>query len=421
MKRILLTFFMLTIIVGCNTGSGRSTEIASSAGNVNAVDGCIVPVYTFAYMTRGDLPTELMDMPMVLPETPWAVVAPLPEFPENAIEDMGKDWLLAITSQPAGSDVWILRSWTDNPLGGWYYDYFQLLIYHTATTDWEILPAQVQGENAIVGELFTLKDGSILAHNYWGFFGNFEPPSMVGVTSDETSAPIPILSRFDEAEGRFVPELEMLEIPAGILEEAWNKVLLDENDLFWILVQEDGIYSYNPHTNVVNRHADLPEVVVRSAAISIDGHIFFSDGFSSIYRFNPETNDIDSIGGSPLPFENPYTVIFHGMVVDHSNRLWLGDLGWVESADYTTWYQLIRSPIFITNEVDGLPITQWERPLLVMEDSNRILWYLSSNGITWLDPAQGNWCWITTERSMVIEDSQDNLWIIADGRLYTRP
>jgi streptogramin lyase len=351
----------------------------------------------------------------------------LPDFQHNAVKRRSKDWLLKLVSKSDGNyEVWILRSWTDEAVSGSDYKYIEILVYSTAEKEWKTVSARINDIKAIVGELFVGKDGSIWARNYGGdFITIFEPPFQVGISvysQDPQSLSMPSLSKYDEQNARFEPQSNtggMISTKIGVEQ---NKVLFADNGIFWFFVQNDGIYSYSPVTQTTKRYADLPEnKLVGSIALASDGSIFFSDGFSSVYRFFPSTGDIKKIGGTPLPFDNALPSTFRDILVDHTNRLWLGNVGWVEPDEYTTWYQLVPSPVFITDKVDNLPIRQWEKPRLILESSDGLLWYKSSNGMVWLNPQKEEWCWFTTEQSNIVEDQQHNLWMIANGKLYKYP
>ncbi|MFZ6029390.1 MAG: hypothetical protein ACOYYS_16890, partial [Chloroflexota bacterium] len=61
---------------------------------------------------------------------------------------------------------------------------------------------------------------------------------------------------------------------------------------------------------------------------------------------------------------------------------------------------------------------RWKAPQILIESSDHRLWFQSDNGMTWLDPEKGEWCWFTTEQSNIVEDSYHNLWMVADNKLY---
>jgi hypothetical protein len=102
--------------------------------------------------------------------------------------------------------------------------------------------------------------------------------------------------------------------------------------------------------------------------------------------------------------------------MDHSGRLWLDDHAWMNSDG--VWYDVVRSPVFITDKSDAGPNYVWDFPKVVFESSDGRLWFRSMNGMVSLNPEKGEWCWFTTEQSNIVEDSDHNLWMVADNKLY---
>jgi ligand-binding sensor domain-containing protein len=64
---------------------------------------------------------------------------------------------------------------------------------------------------------------------------------------------------------------------------------------------------------------------------------------------------------------------------------------------------------------------RWKSPTILMESSDNRLWFESENGLVWLDPSEGKWCWFTTVQSNIVEDEEHNLWMIANEKLYKYP
>jgi streptogramin lyase len=419
MKKAIIYLSILLAILASSCGE-------NSAGDFQ--DICIAPKNSFAYITRTGETISQTASEIILPPKPWQAEASLPEFADNAIEHRKRDWLLAVRVNPDGHrDIWVLRSWTDEIISS-DYKYTEILIYNTKTQKWKTISAQVKNSQATIGEIFITNNGSVWAHNYWGdFFTVFEPPLRVGISNYNNSTPssMSILSKYNEKSGQFKFVDDVKNIPVGDTFDEWNKAFLDNNGVFWFFIQKDGIYSYNVSSHSVKRHADLSvspdkEFLVKSATFATDGSIFFSDDFSTIFHFSPETNEMTRIGGTPLPFQNKYNLYFHNILVDHAGRLWFGDVGWSEPDTYTIWYQLVQSPIFITNKTESDTRYFWERPSLILESSDGLLWYKSENGMVWLDPQKEKWCWFTTEPSNIISDTKNVLWIIADNEIYSR-
>jgi len=435
-RQTLLLCCTLTIMLSACGFQARTTEqnvmsspTSTSQFETNGTDNvressCIPSPYSFAYTTRTNDEINHTDFPRTMPPSPWKIDLTLPKLPDNAVVKRSKDWLLSVFPKSNNTyEIWVMRSWTDETFSGSDFKFMNILIYSTETKEWKSAPAQIKDTQAIIGELFMTNDGSIWAHNYEGnFISFFEPPFRVGISQLEqqtSSSAVPIFSKYDEKTNQFEPENNIM-LMSRKTDSDWDKVLLDENGVFWIFAQKDGIYSYDPASQSVNRHVDLPgnDMSIKSVALAQDGSIFFSDDFVLVFRFSPKTGKMIRIGGTPLPFDNATSLYFHNIVIDHKGRLWLGDIGWAEPDTYRTWYELIPSPVFITDKVEGLPIHKWEKPWLILESLNGLLWYKSSNGMVWLDPEQEKWCWFTTEQSNIVEDQQKNLWMIADEKLY---
>lgn len=101
-------------------------------------------------------------------------------------------------------------------------------------------------------------------------------------------------------------------------------------------------------------------------------------------------------------------------------RLWLNDNGWFDFSTSRTpqWFTVVRSPIFI-DFLPGAGVWAWGKPVFTTESEGGVLWYSSSRGTGWLDTKDGTWCLFTSYPSNVIKDSESNLWVFVDGKLYT--
>ncbi len=86
------------------------------------------------------------------------------------------------------------------------------------------------------------------------------------------------------------------------------------------------------------------------------------------------------------------------------------------------WKDQIHQPsIFITLSRESPFSSRLSTPKILLESADGKLWFHHENGMISLDPKKGEWCWFTTYQSNIVEDSQHNLWMIADGKLYTYP
>jgi len=202
----------------------------------------------------------------------------------------------------------------------------------------------------------------------------------------------------------------------------WDKILLDQKDVFWIIVPGDGIYSYNPVNQKTERHIDVPETEIFSAALAPDGSLFFINNpyqISNIselqlFHYIPLKNIVEKL---TIYLEaNPTS---SNILVDHKNRLWISRLGWMEPDK--RWYQILPSPIFLTNYIETGSQSRWRLPKIIMESSNGWLWFRSDNGMAYLNINREEWCWFTTVKTEITEDQQHNLWMVANKQLYKYP
>jgi hypothetical protein len=396
----------------------------------NQESKCISPIFSFAYPVKSDDKHIKISKGEILPSDHWNPEATLPAFTE--IGERKRDWLVAVrTIKNDFRELWVLRYWDvfsniNNSLS----TKVEFLVFNTETKKWNSIPAQVKNSDAIAGELFFTDDGNIWAHNYWEtYFTTLEPPLNVSKSSTINDKNISLFSRYDEKQNLFIEVEETKSIAnMGVLKNSikqyqeWNKILLDKTGMFWIFVQYDGIYNFDPKNLLISRLVDLPNhlndsILIRSTALAADGSIFISDDYSSILHFEPKSKKLTRIGGMPLWFEDNYKY-YSNILVDHAAKLWVGDIGWIESKNYTTWNQLIPSPIFITDNTDGKTLYAWEKPTIINESSDNLLWFTFSNGLVSLDPSAGVWCWVSTEHNNVVKDSQNSLWTIADDNLY---
>ena len=100
--------------------------------------------------------------------------------------------------------------------------------------------------------------------------------------------------------------------------------------------------------------------------------------------------------------------------------LWVEDRGFFEfpGEDNPIWHKVIRSPVFISDDVRPELQYAWTRPYETFQSSDGSYWFTAPVGIVHLSPESGEWCLFTTEESPVVEDENRNLWIVAFGKLY---
>lgn len=400
-------------LFACTSNNATVENITPSPTPSVSEDSCIPPLEDVVYSTglNPSKPVPGKDL-IVAPPLPWESVSALPE------RWMGWGGLFSRTVN-GHVEIWVTNGadWDKNPDGE--LRTFIFLIYRPDAGKWKKVSAMVSESNVAVGSLFTAKDGSL-----WGGIGN-----LGFLPSPEAKSP---LAKYNEQMGKFEFANEASDIPARRTDPQgaefffWNVILQDTDGVFWILVHKNGIYRFDPTTNQSEKYADTPNIEWGNAAISSNGDIYYLDKGSDltfinnindlpVFRFDTKTKTIERIG---IDLE-PWPRYFAGMLVDHKNRLWLGGNGFREPDG--NWYQIHRSPVFIVNAAEDNSSERWLPPKILMESSDGRLWFDSLNGTTWFDLNKKKWCWFTTYRSNMVEDSEHNLWMIADGKLYKLP
>lgn len=389
-------------------------QVTPSTAPPVSADICIPPIDDFVYLNSPDpaKPVPGKDL-IVTPPPPWEMVSLLPEDAgrfyqfSRAIDDHVEVWI----ESPSGN-------WNNNP--DIAFRAFSFLVYRTDTKEWKKVSAMISGSTVAVGKLFTAKDGAL-----WGASGS----DFIFPSTDWKSP----LAKYNEETEKFEFVEEASHIPAGrtnpkeIYERPfWSITLQDASGVFWILAHKDAIYWFDPMTYQSEKYADIPTTIVAQAAISPNGEIYYLlGGIDSFYihsirdwpffRFNTKNNKTERIGIDLEPWPNFFT----NMLVDHEGRLWLDGLGFREPDG--KWYQIHKPSVFVTNISLNSIDYRWKRPTILMESSDGRLWFDSPNGTTWFDLDKRKWCWFTTYRSNIVEDSEHSLWMIANGKLYQLP
>lgn len=416
---------VLTVLIqGCSKNTIPSSAVAISFTStpspliaiptneeIQASNDCIQPLETFTFKTSPDenIKTPGMDL-NYLPPYPWQDESPMLSLPKNVLFS----YVYAIRDVEEYKEIWVSNITSD------LFDKTssQFSVYNTNTNEWTNITREITRTETFASGLFTTSDNSIWSTHYW---------------DEKSSNKSPLLSKYNEATKQFEFVTKTQEIPSfrqDLNADPYSYpyrslVVLDKNDVFWAFVHTDGIYSYNSISGDIKRHVDLPNMEVIFAKLAPDGSIYFVNRATvqngafllEVYHFVPETEFLERV--PTFEIEKTQRGSFANLLVDHKNNLWLSDIGWMEPDG--TWYAIIRSPIFLTNIVWAGGSSRWATPNILLESSDGRLWFRSDNGLAWLNPEKGEWCWFTTYKSNIVEDSDHNLWMIADGKLYKNP
>jgi hypothetical protein len=387
--------------------------IASADATAWAKSGCIKSFAEFALPSQESI--RMPEPEIVFPLPPWQFEA---EISHQQIDGFS---IFSVSSEAARSidghqEIWLTeRLMADD---GEKSDRHIFLVYYPITKKTNIIPAAIGDTGTFVKDLFVMEDGSVWGKIVWDITDR-------AFKLDKA----PVLSKFNENTRRF-------EFAPGVLEiqlfheltgdgSSWPIILLDTQGVFWILVDKDGLYRYDPFTRTTEKQTDLSTFSIFQAALAPDRSIYFETYDArrlyerlvegSLFQFNPKTRSIVPLN---IPVE-PWPV-FYGMLVDHKDRLWLGASGFREPVNQ--WYLIHPNPQEIFKHLGDI---FWAPPKLMLESSNGRLWYqkflegdTTGEGTAWYNPQTGEGCMFTNIAANIIEDSEQQLWLVADEKLY---
>ncbi len=347
----------------------------------------------------------------LLPTEPWEIESIIPsEFIEDfPFPRLGHEVMVA-RNIDGNTEIWLSR-----PSRFSRDKIKSIFIYRPATKEWQAISDEVMGTAVFIGEVFMTNDGTIWGVNDWE--GNITNPDKG-----------PVLSKFNEQTQQFEFVQGILEIPFTYDQLGINiDYVVDKSGKIWIFVQDDGIYSYDPASQITNKHASLENVFVNSPVLSADGNFYFIDQHYSkmirgkppfriakdmIFQFVPDTGEIISLE----PPEEPWPMAW-GMFITASKHLWLSAVGFID-LNNGSWHLIHPKP---SRFFENVGQDAWASPDLVLESSNGLLWFNKHSdryGTAWYDPDTGEGCMFTNIPANIIEDDQQQLWMFADGKLY---
>ena len=105
--------------------------------------------------------------------------------------------------------------------------------------------------------------------------------------------------------------------------------------------------------------------------------------------------------------------------LDMNGRLWMDDKGWYALDEKNVeggpvWYQIIRSPVFITPlKTAGYNQAIWEIPEQITQTSDGLMWFKGLYSFVKLNPETADWCRLKYDITLPIEDENKTIWTIA--------
>jgi hypothetical protein len=295
------------------------------------------------------------------------------------------------------------------------------LIFTPSQNSSEFISQFVTGSPFFVDTLYVDLNGGVWGRTRWN-------DQNVLMDYDSVSP----LMRFNEVSRRFELLSELAVIPsASITRQMANpiNVVVDEFGVFWIFVDYIGLYRYSPDEASLSLVYELQEEIL-DVTLANDDVIYFTvynaqNSFmyfsgKSLYRFSLS-------GEQPTLVEYPeYTYdwpAFSGLLFDKSGRLWFGAVAYLTPAG--EWH-LINSQ-YRQGYSENLGHPRWFSPEVFLESSNGRIWFRkfvdmgdTVDGVGWYDPDSGDGCQITDTYTNITEDSVGDLWMVTDGKLYSR-
>ncbi len=402
------------------TSTPRPTSTYSPAMATSIANGCIRPFDSFAYDGPNVERTNLLPLP------PGQIKAQIPPHHFEGYYEHYSFFNPALTRPiKEQQELWLIGDiWGE----GLKYKK-QIIIYRLESKEWEFISGDIDNTGLEVANLFITSKGAVWGRATWGYNYEYQRDTF------------PVLSKFNEMTRRFEVVEGVLELP--VVREIVNgdsitilsdqtRILLDTRDNFWIFTEYNGIYRYDLADQTTQKQAAFEDFGVGRMIFASDGSMIFwgyNDQITqeaeygriaqgSLFQFSPKTGVITHID---LPDDEwPYGF---GLLLDRSGRLWLGSAGYREPDG--RWHLIARPENYFNAIDEGSYSYVWDPPTIIYESSDGRLWYRKyldtsgwAEGTAWYDPETGEGCMFTNYPSYVVEDSEQQMWMVADGELY---
>jgi hypothetical protein len=378
---IYATIMLILFLSSCSMGNYTQKPVG--------LNGCIPPLTESDFPLGVRVESKYFEEP---PDLPWKMIAEVPEGNRSTVPVLSRE------SDTGEHEIWFVSKWAgiENKRKQRYVDY--ILIYHVEKNQWEEIDNYLEVSNAQIFNVYELPNGVVIAD---GFSQNNH-----------------VMAKFDEEKRTFTEDKRLNDLPDGPL-------LYDESrQIFWAFVPKDGIYSVDPNTGQDRFWVSVPYLDVdtfpvdRTAVIDKNGDIYILSNndvmANALYKFSPQTNSFSYKYNFVRDYyEYPPSTLF----LTGDGHLWVEDMGWLD-IDEDTWHLVIRSSVFVAIQPEDGYNYSWPFGDPMYESSNGYIWFNAANGVIYHDPQHGNWCWVTTDYSSVIEDVDSNMWMVAYGKLY---
>lgn len=294
---------------------------------------------------------------------------------------------------------------------------FEYILYFPDTGEVKHIPSENLGSTSRVRHIFFAEDGTV-----WG-------KNELKYSKDGKLIDIPMLSKFNWEGLRFEFDesgLNGSSFPKEMEEVGAHRMFLDNNNIFWFFVEDDGIYSYEPATREITRHVDISPGFLSHVLFTPENGIFFiieifEHSEQPIFRYSPQTRELEVYGEtvSGIGYDRS-----SGLLMDSLEQLWLGSYGWLDKNG--VWHLIHRDLDPELNpdlEDPGLFIHSSITTTIFYESTNGYIWFLkhweSTEGMAWLDPKTGESCWFTNVNGFIQEGPGQIMWLLLDDKLIS--
>lgn len=356
---------------------------------------CLEPETKFAFRAYDE--NIKKDVKEILPTSPWSLEIEIPSVPQ--VNEKAYVSLELITINNNGvEEILVLENSMDDSSG----IYRTLFVYDAKKKEWNKLLNTFEEIPSGILRIYKSDSGDLF---------------LTGQYNDLTNARKGFIAKYNLEQERFSLLSNFNnEIPIGLT--AFDPI----KGTFWIATVDNLLFNIDPiNIQSISQFELPPDLgILTDLKMGTENALYLLSVFETHPNNKVTIFKSDTIEFQQVHYSNYINLdYFSSLFVDKSGNLWLGDQAWKTPEDI--WYQIIRSPVFVSNRLPEWSGYRWDAPKITFESSNGFLWFQSVNGMTWLDPSKGEWCWFTTYQSNIVEDSDRNLWMIADNKLYKLP